>query len=141
MVNDILNAITKQLGQTFGSSYKYYVENVKQNITKPCFTIDVLEPRERSRSAVLYDRTMPLVIHYFNDKQETLKKDSYAMAERIHEALEYLPFEGTFLRGEDISWGMVDDVLQFFITYRFVTRKTTVDLPDMESLDYNKSND
>ena len=67
MVNDILDAVTKQLGKTFGNSYHYYVEDVQQNLTLPAFTVDMLIPLERSKSPVLYDRTMPLVVHYFSD--------------------------------------------------------------------------
>jgi hypothetical protein len=54
MVNKILNAITKQLGTTFGKSYRYYMENVEQGLTKPCFTTDVLIPLQRSKSPFLY---------------------------------------------------------------------------------------
>lgn len=123
MVNKVLNAITKQLGTTFGNSYKYYIEDVKQNMTKPCFTVESIETLQRSVNPTQYDRTVPLAIHYFNDKNETLKKDSYNIAEQLIECLEYLPFEGTFLRGENISWHLVEDVLQMFITYRFRTQK------------------
>ena len=76
MVNSFLDAVTTQLGKTFGTGYHYYVENVKQNLTLPAFTIDVLMPLERSRSPRLYDRTMPLVIHYFSDNKQNLKRDS-----------------------------------------------------------------
>lgn len=137
MVNDILSAITKQLGLTFGNSYKYYVENVKQNLTKPCFTVDILEARERSKSKVLYDRTMPIVIHFFTDNEETIKTDCYDMAERIKECIEYLPFNGTTLRGDNVRWVMVEDVLELFITYRFTTR-TVVDETIMYDLVHPK---
>lgn len=121
MVNSFLNSVTKQLGTTFGTDYRYYVENVEQNLTKPCFTIDVLMPMERSKSPVLYDRTMPLVVHYFSDSKTNLKQDCYSMAERVLECLEYLPYQNSILRGENISWQIVEDVLQIFITYRFTT--------------------
>lgn len=121
MVNKLLNAVTKQLGTTFGSKYHYYVENVEQNLITPCFTTDVLIPLQRSKSPVLYDRTMPLVLHYFSDSKNNIKKDCYDMAEKTVECLEYLPFEDTLLRGEDISWQIVDDVLQIFVTYEFTT--------------------
>ena len=50
------------------------------------------------------------------------------MAERLVECLEYLPFQTTKLRGEDISWQIVDDVLQVFVTYKFTTMlETTVE--------------
>ena len=73
MVNDFLNAVTKQIGKTFGTTYHYYVENVEQGLIKPCFTVDMLTPLERSRSAILYDRTFPLVVHYFGINQEKIK--------------------------------------------------------------------
>ena len=123
MVNTLLNSVTKQLGTTFGTGYRYYVENVEQNLTKPCFTVDVLMPMERSKSPVLYDRTMPLVVHYFSDSKTNLKQDCYSMAERVLECLEYLPFQNSIIRGENISWQIVDDVLQIFITYKFTTER------------------
>ena len=133
MVNDILDAITKQLDSTFGDSYRYYVENVEQDLQKPCFTVDVLEPRQRSINYYRYRRTMPIVVHYFNAERDTNKKDSYAMAERLVECLEYLTFKDTLLRGEGISWQIVEGVLQLFITYSFNTIKQ-VDKTNMEVL-------
>ncbi len=134
MVNSILNAVTKQLGTTFGDSYHYYVENVEQGLIKPCFTADLLIPLQRSRSPVLYDRTMPLVIHYFGDSKTNKKKDCYSIAEQAVECLEYLPFEDTLLRGEDISWQIVEDVLQIFVTYKFITKKVTPEADPMDSI-------
>lgn len=137
MVNDVLNAISKQLYTTFGNDYKYYVENVEQKLSKPCFTIDTIIPLMRSKSPVLYDRTMPMVIHYFTKDTENTKKDCYAKAEELAECLEYLPFERTYLRGEDISWQIVDEVLQVFVTYRFTSRRLTTPLENMEDLERN----
>jgi hypothetical protein len=56
------------------------------------------------------------------------------MAEQIIECLEYLPFENTLIRGEDISWEIVDDVLQVFITYKFMTKKVVVNEDTMDEL-------
>ena len=78
---------------------------------------------------------MPIVVHYFTDDKKDIKINCYDMAERVVECLEYLPFKTTILRGENISWQMVDDVLQIFITYRFTTVKTTPAEDDMESIE------
>lgn len=134
MVNEFLTAVTKRLGTTFGTKYTYYVEDVEQGLTKPCFTVDVLVPLQRSRSPILYDRTMPLVIHYFSDSEKDKKKDCYSMAEQIVECLEYLPFQTTKLRGEDISWQIVEDVLQVFVTYKFMTKRVENEEDAMETL-------
>ena len=134
MVNSILSAITKQLGTTFGNSYRYYVEDVEQGLKKPCFTVDVLTPLQRSKSPVLYDRTMPIVVHYFSDSEKDIKDDCYSMGEQIVACLEYLPFNDTKLRGENISWQIVDDVLQVFITYKFTTQRVVEETNSFGSL-------
>lgn len=140
MVNSFLSAVTKQLGTTFGTKYRYYVENVEQGLTKPCFTVDMLLPLQRSKSPILYDRTMPIVVHYFSDSVNEIKKDCYDMAEQIVECLEYLPFNNTLVRGEDISWQIVDDVLQIFVTYKFTTQKIVEADGVIESFETNVSN-
>ena len=127
MVNLILDAVTKQLGTTFGDTHHYYVEDIEQGLIKPCFTVDLMLPLQRSKNKVLYDRTFPMVIHWFGDSKFNNKKKCYAMAEQVIECLEYLPFNNTLLRGEDISWEIVDDVLQVFMTYKFITRNATVE--------------
>lgn len=139
MVNEFLSAVTKQLGTTFGTKYRYYVENVEQGLTKPCFTVDMLLPLQRSKSPTLYDRTMPIVVHYFSDSKDEIKKDCYDMAEQIVECLEYLPFKNTLIRGEDISWQIVDDVLQIFITYNFTTQKVVKIEDSLETFETNVS--
>ena len=134
MVNSFLSAVTKQLGTTFGTGYRYYMEDVEQGLKKPCFTVDLLIPLQRSKSPVLYDRTMPLVVHYFSDSKSNLKQDCYNIGERLIECLEYLPFQNTLIRGENISWKLEDDVLQAFVTYKFTTRLVTENEESMDSI-------
>lgn len=134
MVNSILNAVTKQLGKTFGTGYRYYVEDVEQGLKKPCFRVGLLNPMIRSKSPVLYDRTMPIIVHYFSDSENDLKNDCYAIGEQLVECLEYLPFMNTILRGEDINYQVVDDALQAFITYKLTTKRDTENEEPMETL-------
>lgn len=134
MVNTFLDAVTTRLGSKLGNKYHYYVENVEQGIVKPCFTIDMVNPIERSRGPRIYDRVMPLVVHYFSDDKNNLKHDCYAVAEQALEVLEYVPFMGSVLRGEDIDWQIVDGVLQIFITYRFQSVMSTGTEENMEEL-------
>lgn len=136
MINKILNATTKQLGTTFGDTYHYYVENVQQGLKKPCFVVDIIAPQIRSRSSILYDRTMPIVIYYFNDEDnKTPKADGYTMGEQIMECIEYLSVDGTLIRAEDMSWLMVDGVLEVFATYRFKTQKVMDEEPKLEEFE------
>ena len=133
-LNEMLKGISNQLYDVFGTDYKYYVENVEQKLTKPCFTIDCVIPLQRSRSRGLYDRTMPVVVHYFTGEKEITKKDCYEKAELIVEALEFVPFHGSLLRGENISWQIVDEVLQVFVTYKFMAKRVEVEEDALETL-------
>ena len=137
MTNEFINAITKQLGTTFGNTYHYYVENVNQNLKKPCFVVDLITPRTRSRSSILYDRTMPIVIYYFNTEANTSKEDANEMAEQLLECIEYLSFGDTLLRAEDMSWLIVDGVLEVFATYRFKTQKQMDKETEIETIEGN----
>lgn len=139
MVDLILNAVTKQLGTTFGNGYHYYVEDVEQGLDEPCFTVDLILPLQRAKSPVLYDRTMPIVIYYFSDSKNNIKKDCYKKGEQLAECLEYLPFDGGLIRGEEISWQMIDDVLKFFVTYKLTTKRVSETDEIIQTLESNVS--
>ena len=137
MVNDILDAVTTQLGDTFGDAYKYYMEDVEQHVVTPCFTVNIIQPHQRSRSPKLYDRTMQVVVHYFHDDRTEIKRNAYTISEQLIGCLEYLPFRDTILRGENLNWQIVDDVLQFFATYHFITTTYVPDEPMTELAETN----
>ena len=134
MVTSVVNAVTKQLGTTFGNAYRYYVEDIEQGVTKPCFHVAPRITLQRSKSPSLYDRTIPIVVHYFSGSSNNLRNDCYSMGDKVVECLEYLPVEDTTIRGEDMSWQMVDDVLQVFVTYRFTTVREEEKYDSMETL-------
>lgn len=140
MVNDLFDWITIALYNKFGDDYKYYVEEVEQNTSKPCFVVGALEPIVRRQSPVRYDRVFPIVIYYFTDKDSTsqAKRDCYDVAEKLLEALEEINnTEGDVLiRGYNISWEIVEGVLEFFINYRFYTYRE-VESEVMEDGFYN----
>lgn len=122
MVNKFLDAITVALHKVFGNDYHYYVEDIEQNLKLPCFTVDVLEPLQRSVNSYQYYRTMPCVVHAFTANKESTKHDLYSLGDKVLEALEYITIENRLVRGENMSYQLVEgDVLQVFITYRFWT--------------------
>lgn len=137
MVNKFLDGITVALYDAFGDDYHYYVEDVKQHLATPCFTVDVLNPLSRAFKVNNYQyyRTMPCVIHSFTDNAETTKHELYGIGEKVVEALEYIVIDGRIIRGEDMSFQIVeDDVLEVFITYRFYTETVGDEKTYMEDL-------
>lgn len=139
MVTQLFDDITRALHSEFGDDCKYYVEEIEQNSQRPCFSVGALNPIIKSRSLKRYSRTTPIVIHYFTDKDNTsdAKKDCHRVAERLWQLLEYITFKGLLIRGEDMSWDVVEGVLQFFITYRFDVYKVD-EISMMEEGIYNE---
>lgn len=121
MVNNVLNSISKSLYDTFGNEYRYYVENMEQNTNSKCFHISVLNPICRSVSSKDYYRIVPCVIHHFTDDKVNTNKTCYSIGEQVLNSLEYLEVDGQLIRAEDMSYTLIDDVLQIFLTYRFWT--------------------
>ena len=138
VVNTVLDSISKALYTTFGKDYYYYVEDVEQKAKLPCFTIGVLNPLNRSINSTDYYRTVPCVIHYFTNNNNTTFKECYSVGEQVLECLEYLKIGNLTIRGEDMSYTMVDDVLQVFITYRFWTKKVQTPETKLEEVIVNE---
>lgn len=122
MIQKTLDALSVALWKEFGDEYHYYVEDIKQNLTKPCFTINMIEPLGRSVNHIHYHRTMPVVIHYFPEDKDQPKAEAYAVGERSFAALEYIIIEGRLVRAVDWSCEYEDGVLSMFATYKFWTK-------------------
>ncbi len=138
MINKTLNAVTVALHEEFGDTFHYYLETVQQELETPCFTVDMLNPIERSVNSKHYYRTMPIVVHFFGGVRTDTKKFGYSIGERALMALEYIIIEDRVIRGEDMETQIADGVLQLFVTYRYWTDKS-VDESDimMETEDLN----
>lgn len=127
MTTNIIDSLTVALHKEFGDNYRYYFEEIEQNVKKPCFVVGLLNPMVRSTNAIRYIQTSPVVIHYFTDKTTVadVNRDCYSIAERLWNILEYLNLgSGVTTLGYDMSWELVDGVLQFFITYKYPMYKT-----------------
>lgn len=135
MINKTRDAIIQTLYKEFGDEYKYYPENVEQSFQGQSFTVDVLNPLERSTNATTYYRTVPCVIYYFTKNKETPKRDCYAVGERAMEALEYITIDDKKVRGYDIECDMVDDALRILVTYRFWTENKPTSETGMSELE------
>lgn len=134
MVNAALDSISEALHAKFGDTYHYYVEDVEQGTKTPCFSIDALNPTFRSTNRKDYYWTVPIVIHFFTNDKVSTNKTCFGVGQQVLECLEYLTVQGRLLRGKDMSFTMVDDVLQIFITYNFWTEEPE-NIPAMEDIE------
>ena len=138
MVNKFMDAITIALANAFGSGYTFYVEQVEQKLRKPCFFAKPLNPMYTRVNRWKHKLTVPAVIYYFTDKDETsnANRDCYSVGERLHKALEYLPVEDFTVRGHGIEWEVNEGVLQLHVTYELELLTDYNTETGMESVGY-----
>lgn len=123
MLNNIIDGISVKLDKSFGNEYTIYSEDVEQGINEPCFFIvpinssKVLYPNARELKKNSFD------VHYFpksNDKSFEINE----IAEMLLEELEYIEIDGDLVRGTNMNFEIIDNVLHFFVDYNYFTIKS-----------------
>lgn len=108
-------------------------EEIKQGLEPPCFFVRLLEPehtRELGRRAM---RIHPFVVRYYGIDRKN--DDYYDMAEKLTSALQQIDVNGITVRGIDMRFEIVDEVLHFFVNYNFLVWEHAPDVPKMQDLD------
>ncbi|HCP7239862.1 TPA: hypothetical protein OE977_003834, partial [Clostridioides difficile] len=116
MLNNIIDGISIKLDKTFGESYTIYSEDVEQGINEPCFFIVPLNPSKVSYPSGRTLKKNSFDVHYFpksNDKSFEINE----IAEMLLEELEYIEIDGDLVRGTNMNFEIIDNVLHFFVDY------------------------
>ncbi|HGM3734708.1 TPA: DUF6838 family protein [Clostridioides difficile] len=123
MLNNIIDGISVKLDKSFGEKYTIYSEDVEQGINEPCFFIvpinssKVLYPNARELKKNSFD------VHYF-PKSDNKAFEINEIAEMLLEELEYIESDGDLVRGTNMNFEIIDNVLHFFVDYNYFTIKS-----------------
>lgn len=139
MVNDLIDGISVKLNQVFGDGVRIYSESVKQGLKEPCFFIAVLNPAQSPIIGVRYFREHPFDIHYFPSKDGG-NQEIQDVASKLFDALEYITLlNGDLVRGTEMHYEKVNDVLHFFVKYNMFVYKHVEQADAMETLTVNNN--
>ena len=131
-INDILDSISIKINELFEDDYKIYTDNVKQGLEMPCFFIKMLPSNKKILIGNRYENECNLVIHSMLDEANTEKYND--ISDKLYE-LEYITLlNGDILKGYGMRTEISDDVLLFFVTYKYFTYKNKAKDDDMENL-------
>lgn len=127
MIQPILEAISRKLFSVFG--YQNHMEEIKQGLQEPCFFLTPLAPTDRHVFGNRHYRQHGFLIQYFPKSKTDLRRECYAVAERLMQCLEWITLEGEErpIRGTNLHYEIAGDVLQFFVDYDFFVRKVRQD--------------
>lgn len=131
---DVRTGVLKALAQAFPNIDRFG-EEIKEGLTPPCFFVKILEPTHTQELGRRYAREIPVDVHYFDETN----KDRITMAEQLTSILETIQVNENPIRGINVSWEIVDEVLHFFITYRMQVWKQKPSYPSMQTLDIEEA--
>lgn len=121
MIDLIISGISNALFETFG--YENYATKIPQNLETPCFFIQCIEPKSKKYIGTRYLRKHHFVVQYFPQSKSDANTECYSVGEQMYECLEVINVDGFFLRGTEMKFEIVDDVLHFFVDYNAFIKK------------------
>lgn len=135
MINAIVDGISVKLNETFGDKYTIYSEEIKQGFQEPCFFIVLLNPSKKQLVGQRYEREHYFDIHFFPSDKFNMNQQINAVADELLDAMEYITVNDNLVRGTNMKFETVDNVLHFFVSFNFIIRKVPTDeLHMMETL-------
>lgn len=122
MIDNVLNSICISINKEFGNAYRIYTEKVKQGLKEPCFFISIINPTHQHELGVRYLKRSLFSIQYIpkNEKAECIE-----VGERLFKCLEILKTNDGLYSGDGMNYKIVDNVLNFFVSYKTFARKST----------------
>ena len=121
MIDLIISGISNALFETFG--YENYATKIPQNLETPCFFIQCIESNIKKYIGARYLRKNHFVIQYFPKSENDRDAECNSTGEKMLKCLEVINADGFFLRGTEMKFEIVDDVLHFFVDYNSFTKK------------------
>ena len=138
-INDVIDAVILELQKIFGDGYKYYPENIGQNMETPCFYVQYLRGREDYLVGNRYSVLSNFVIHGHVNETLNKKADLNTMSTDLYQ-LEYIKLKnGDLIRLENRDSHIEDDVVIFTFNVKVHLLKIkSDDSESMQSINMNE---
>ena len=115
MLQEIKIGIAQSLDKEF-ENMNVYTDNIRQGLDVPCFLITPLISTENELLGNRYERSYPFMVQYF-PKEDAYQAECAEVQEKLFNCLEYINVNENVVRGTDMSGRIVNDILNFEVTY------------------------
>lgn len=121
------------------SDFPIYVDFKKQKAKFPCWYVECEDIDHEPKLNTRYFREGKYTVSLFMSENGEIdnNREVHDWAEKLFLALEYITVDGSKVRGTDMSYEFVDDVLIFKVHYNHFIERVTLRDP-MQSLDLNE---
>lgn len=131
MINSIISGISNALFEVFG--YENYKNKIPQDLNPPCFYISCMDPAVKKYIGTRYLRKNHFAIQFFPGTDDPMGQ-CYEVGEKMFYCLEVIKVEDFSLRGMQMRFEIVDNVLHFFVDYDAFVRKVVRKQDAMETM-------
>lgn len=140
-VNMVRHAVIEKI-HSFFPTYKKYGEEIVQGFQAPCFFIKLFPVENTQVMGRRYTRQHVFNVHYF-PVTDYANDEMHDMAERLYEILEYIAPTTALIRGTKMKHEIHDNVLHFFVEYKFDVYKTIkeIKMQTLEGVDFDTRTD
>ena len=116
-INDIINAISVKLHESFGSGYKKYIDDIPQGFKTPAFLIHFLNLENISQMGGRWKVTTLFNVQYFPSNG---RSDATNHTLKIQQALKEITLlNGSLMLGTGANSEIVDGIAHNFIRFNF----------------------
>ena len=118
MINDIMNALTVKLKESFG--VKIYINQVPQNFEEPCFFVHVISADKTQIVDLRYKAVTVFGIDYIADENKKDSRDIYEVIEKLNSITNLITLEnGDIMRGTERKTEIQDGNMHSFIQFSY----------------------
>ena len=118
MIENIIDGIVKAIRTEYDRSFRIYTEKVEQGLKEPCFSVLCLNGSDEQNIGSRRNREYPFNITYF-PSTDTPYLECLKVMENLYDLFSVIEVGDSMLRGTRMNGDIVDDVLQFQVTYAF----------------------
>ena len=122
MINEIIIGISQAINREFGRSCIIHTEEKVQGLKEPCFFIFPLSPTYTLYRGRRYYSNNSFMIQFLPGKSNPRERCNQT-AERLFDCLETITVAGDRVRGTNMGYEIVDDILHFKVNYNMFLHK------------------
>lgn len=138
-VLQIKNGITVKLNGAFPDA-AIYGEEIRQGLKPPAFFVRALDSSTTKEIGRRRRRNVDFDVHYFPDPKKKQNDTLYAVGDTLSELFEYVETADGTLRPYSIRYELVDDMLHFFMSFKWFALADAETVPDIATIDLEVSN-
>ena len=125
--NAVIDGVISALSNRFGNEYKYYPENIEQDMKVPCFLIRCIRPKTTIYRDVYKLSEHSIVVQYIPKDEDEPRLEINDIADALCPTLEFITVKDgdnmTNVMATNIDTNITDNILTFTCNYDFFVKE------------------